>query len=278
MRSELQVRTSDRLAAVMALPTSPPRRPPGAAQTRLPFAVPHHPAPHPARPQRCRQGPGDPGATPPARRAAAPGSSTQVRADRPCRACRPQQGAATGTLVVLHRQTRDAAALASPPGRSRVDISPSWTWASATRRGRAAADRPPGTGESALGLPAHPRRAAPAWDPGLGNRDPRNAAPAWLGPCATAGIDDVAGVSSPAGHWDPRLRLLHRRHRLAATALCAVLYRTGHPARPPGRGHCQPERRLGCSAGTQPAAGTRRAGATCSVCPAGSGCQVLPRL
>jgi transposase InsO family protein len=33
-----------------------------------------------------------------------------------------------------------------------------------------------------LGLPARPRRAAPAWDPGLGDRDPRNAAPPRLGP------------------------------------------------------------------------------------------------
>jgi hypothetical protein len=40
-----------------------------------------------------------------------------------------------------------------------------------------AADRPPRSRESALGLPAHPRRAAPAGRPGLGHRHPHDAAP-----------------------------------------------------------------------------------------------------
>jgi putative transposase len=59
--------------------------------------------------------------------------------------------------------------------------------------------------------------------------------------------------------------LLHRRHRLAQTAVRAVLHRARHPARPPGRGHRQPQRRLGCPAGTQPAAGARRAATTSPV-------------
>jgi putative transposase len=41
---------------------------------------------------------------------------------------------------------------------------------------------------------------------------------------------DLAGVPTPAGGRHPRLRLLHGRHHLAAAAVCAVLYRTGHPA------------------------------------------------
>jgi putative transposase len=43
--------------------------------------------------------------------------------------------------------------------------------------------------------------------------------------------------------------LLHRRHHLAATAICAVLYRTRHPTRPLGRRDRQPRRRLGRPAG-----------------------------
>jgi hypothetical protein len=124
-------------------------------------------------------------------------------------------------------------------GRSRVDASGSRMWASAARRGRAAAARPPGTGASWLGPPAHPSRAAAAWDAGLGNREPRTVPPAWLGPCAAADIDDVADVASPAGQRNPRLRPASRRQRPAATALGAVLHRPGHPTRPPGRGHCQ---------------------------------------
>jgi len=45
---------------------------------------------------------------------------------------------------------------------------------------------------------------------------------------------------TPAGRRDRRVRLLHRRHRLAAKAVCAVLHRAGHPPGPPGRGDRQP--------------------------------------
>src|SRR6266496_3780657 len=64
----------------MPLPHVPTQRPPGAPQTRLPHAAPHHPATRPARPRRRRQGPGDPGAAPPTGRAAPPGSTTQAGA------------------------------------------------------------------------------------------------------------------------------------------------------------------------------------------------------
>ena len=46
--------------------------------------------------------------------------------------------------------------------------------------------------------------------------------------------------------------LLHRRHHLAAAAVCAVLHRAGHPPGAPGRGDRQPRRRLGRPAGPQP--------------------------
>jgi hypothetical protein len=56
--------------------------------------------------------------------------------------------------------------------------------------------------------------------------------------------------------------LLHRRHDLAATTLRAVLHRTRYQAGPSCRGDRQPRRRLGHPAGSQPAAGPGRAGAT----------------
>jgi len=55
---------------------------------------------------------------------------------------------------------------------------------------------------------------------------------------------------------------LHRRHHLAATTVCVVLHRAGHPASSPGRGDRPPGRHMGCPAGPQPyphARGTRAA-------------------
>src|SRR6266511_3843557 len=50
-----------------------------AAEGRLPDPVPLNPAACAAGPWRCRQGPGDPGAPPPAGRAAPPSPTTQPR-------------------------------------------------------------------------------------------------------------------------------------------------------------------------------------------------------
>ena len=86
-----------------------------------------------------------------------------------------------------------------------------------------------------LGLPEDQGRTAPAWDPRLGDRDPHHAAPPRSGPDAAANGHHLAGVPASAGCRDPRLRLLHRRHRLAAKALRLVLHRCGHSPRPPGR-------------------------------------------
>ena len=116
----------------------------------------------------------------------------------------------------------------------------------------AAADRPPGQGEPALGLPAHPGRTAAARRAGLGHRDPHHAAPPRARPGTAPGGHDVAGVPAPAGRRDPRLRLLHRRHRLAAAALRPLLHRGRHPAGPPRWRDRQPRRRLGHPAGPQP--------------------------
>ena len=89
---------------------------------------------------------------------------------------------------------------------------------------------------------------------GLSDHDPHNAASPRAGPGAAADDDNLAGVPAPAGRRDRRLRLLHRRHRLAAAAVGAVLHRTGDSAGPPGRRDRPPGRRLGYPAGPQPAA------------------------
>ena len=112
------------------------------------------------------------------------------------------------------------------------------------------------------GLPTHQGRAAPAWRAGLGHRDPHDAAPPRARPGATACGHDVARVPAPASRRDHGLRLLHRRHGLAATAVRAVLHRAGHQTGPPGRGDRQPRRPLGHPAGPQSPAGTRGARAT----------------
>src|SRR6266545_3666261 len=197
---------------------------PRAAQTRLPHAVPLHPAPRPARPRRRRQGPGDPGPPPAAHRPPTSAPTTQAGTRRPRPARRGQPRPATRPLVVLPRQARDAAALASATGRRRLDPPAPRNRATATRPGVAAAHRPPGQREPALGLPAHQGRAAPVWPARLGDRDPHHAAPPRTGPDATTNDHHhLAGVPAPAGRRDRRLRLPHRRHRLAATALHPVL-------------------------------------------------------
>jgi hypothetical protein len=112
------------------------------------------------------------------------------------------RGTTPKSLVVLLRQARDAAALAPPPRRGRVDLPAPWTGTTATRPRAPRADHPPGQGEPLLGLPAHQGRTPTAWRPGLGDRDPHDAAPPRTGAGAAAGDHNLAGVSTPAGHRD----------------------------------------------------------------------------
>jgi hypothetical protein len=100
---------------------------------------------------RRRQGSGDPGAAPAARRAPPPGSTTQARACRPRLACRDQPRAAQVPLVLLLGHPTDAAALAPAADRRRVDLPASRTRTTAAGPGRTSADRPPRQGEPALG-------------------------------------------------------------------------------------------------------------------------------
>src|SRR4029450_9009878 len=70
------------------------------------------------------------------------------------------------------------------------------------RWGYAAADRPPGPGESRW-VPEDQGRTAPPPRAGLGERDPRNAPPPWPGPRAPASDHDVAGGLPPPGREPP---------------------------------------------------------------------------
>jgi hypothetical protein len=178
---------------------------PGALKARLLHAVPLHPAARTPGTRRRRQGPGTPGAAPPAQHPAPPSPTPKARARRPCPAGCNQPRAAPIALVLLPCQAGDAAALAPSLGRRRVDVS-SRTRATAAGGGRAGADRASGQGEPTLGLPAHPRRAASAGHAGLGHRDPHHAAPPPDRSSTTADSHVVAGLPAPAGRRDGRLR------------------------------------------------------------------------
>ena len=177
-----------------------------AVEVRPPGAVPLHPAARPAGARRRRQGPGDPGAPPPTHRAPPPSRTAQAQARRP----RPARGAQPGTAplpLIMLREAPDAAALAPPPRRGRVDLPAPWAGTTAARARPPAADRPPGQGESPVGLPAHQGRAAPPWRAGLGDRNPHHAAPPRAPPRTTASDRHLAGrdcqsqrrLGNPAG-------------------------------------------------------------------------------
>jgi hypothetical protein len=200
-----------------------------------------HPAARPARPRRRRQGPGDPCPAPPAHRPPTNDPTTQAGTSRPCPARRDQPRPAPSLLVLLVRHATDAAALASAADRRGLDRSPSCIGPAAAGCRRPATGHRPGQGEPALGLPAHQGRAPSTRRAGLGHRDPFHAPPLRAGPGPTAGHHHVASIPARAGRRPRRLRPLHRRHHLAATAICAVLYRTRHPTRPLGRPDRNPD-------------------------------------
>ena len=92
------------------------------------------------------------------------------RLDPPTAPCSPPSAdCCPSPLVLLHRHPADAAALASTNDRLRLDLPTSWTRATTAGRTRAAADRPLGHREPALGLPAHPRRVVAPRRSGVGN-------------------------------------------------------------------------------------------------------------
>jgi hypothetical protein len=89
-----------------------------------------------------------------------PSGTAQTQARRPRSPGRDQPRAAPIPLVLLPRHARDAAALAPPSRRQRVDLSSSRARAAAAGRRYPAADRPLGQRESPLGVSAYPRRGA----------------------------------------------------------------------------------------------------------------------
>ena len=199
MAGELPVRRMH--ARYGAPPPSHCGEPPPALEARLPHAVPLHPAARAPGPRGPRQGLGTHGAAPPAQRPTPPGPTTQAQpADRALLAVisRVLPRSRWSCSWSSRRRCRAGTAAWSPHrGPTRVAGR-----ATAARRGPAGADRPPRARQSALGLPAHPRRAAPAGHPGLGHRHPHHLAPPPAWSRAATGGHDVAGVPAPTGYGD----------------------------------------------------------------------------
>jgi Homeodomain-like domain len=206
----------------------------------LPDAVPLRPAPRPARPRRRRQGPGDPGPAPAAHRPATPAPTTRLEpADRALLAAvsrvlpRDRWSCFLVTPDTLRRWHRRlvAGAWTDPHrghGRPPLDTHVQQLIVRlATKNPRWGYQRLQGEllrlGEqvSATAIRTTLRRHGP--DP-----TPRPTATTWRA-CLR---QQAAGILA--------CDLLHRRHRLAATALRIVLHRTRYQARPPGRGDRQP--------------------------------------
>src|SRR6266508_2668927 len=101
-------------------------RTPGAVETRLPHAVPLHPAAHPAGSRRHRQGPGDPRPAPPTHRAPPPSPTSQAPTRRPS-AARCGQPRATPSPLVLLLKTVLGVGLTVLPVRARREAG---TWPS----------------------------------------------------------------------------------------------------------------------------------------------------
>src|SRR6185369_3094645 len=113
-------------------------------------------------------------AAPSAGGAASPGRPNTVRPVGSDAAGQPGPAPAAFSLVGVPRHPRDAAAVASRAGPPPVDLSAAASW-QAAGGGDGAAGAPAGTGEPALGLPAHRRGVPQAAGPGvshLGAYDP----------------------------------------------------------------------------------------------------------
>jgi len=142
----------------------------------------------------------------------------------------PSAASFPGPTGPVPRQARDAAALAPAAGQRGVDLSAAWTGASTPRPGGPAAHRPPRQGEPPPGyqrvqgelLRLGVRVSASAIRCTLRRHGldpaPRRAAT----PCRAFLRQQAAGILA--------CDLLHRRHDLPATAVCAVLHRTRHQA------------------------------------------------
>jgi hypothetical protein len=143
--------------------------------------------------------------------------------------------AAPSSLARDARAAGHAAALASRPGAAPLDLPvparPPDGDSRASGVGGAA-----GQGEPDLGIPPHPRRAAPARVQARGEHRVDHPAPRRCRSSADAFGGDLAAVPPRAGHRCAGGGLLHRGHGVVAAAVRAVRDRSGQPPGPRARG------------------------------------------
>lgn len=101
------------------------------------------------------------------------------------------------------------------------------------------------------------KRAPQARDPPGSDDDPNPAPDGAARSCPAAQRPSLDRVPADSGAGDHRLRLLHRRDRLAPDALHPRVHRARQPADPPERVHRAPRLGLGHPAGPEPRAGPR---------------------
>jgi transposase InsO family protein len=99
------------------------------------------------------------------------------------------------------------------------------------------------------GLSTHRWRIERPWGPGLGDDGSHMAQGSGSRTGRHARWDDMARVLANAPAKYARGRFLHGRDDLAATAIRALLHRTGHPPCPCRGMHAEPERAVGDTAG-----------------------------
>src|SRR5215218_2904293 len=143
---------------------------------RLPGTAAQPRAGHALLPVGAGQGDRDPGVTPRACGATPPASTTPPAAHRPCAARGAEPPAPTGALVGVSCAARDPAALAPAHGGPALDLPHHLQRTACDIRRGAAADRAACSRESAVGLPADPRRALAARVSGVGQLDPEDSA------------------------------------------------------------------------------------------------------
>jgi len=135
-----------------------------------------------------------PGAAPRACGDAPEASTATAATQRSCPARGAEPSAPAGSLVGVPGAARDPAAVASAHGPSTVDLPNRVHGTTAGGRPGAATDRPACPRESAVGLPADPRRTAERGLPGVDQLDPQSAARSRHPPSAPTRADDLAVV------------------------------------------------------------------------------------
>src|SRR5664280_1709613 len=185
---------------------------------------------------RRNQGPRDPRPPPSAPGVAADGWPTAAPDHRPG----PPRGGESGdperSMGRLPRDPGNAPPLASRARTQEVDLPPNGSPGPAADRSRAPRTHPPPRPrELALGLRADPGRASQARPRSERDDDPHPApsGPGGAGPATER--PDLDRVPAGPGGGHHRLRLLHRRDRLAPDALRPGVHRAWQPADP-----CEP--------------------------------------